>query len=331
MLEDATPAEPVAVPAAEPTAPAAAPAPAETPAAEPGSLDQSDSLASHEQALSERDATGRFTRGRHRARSQQAGPDDVGRIGELTRQLRTAERERDALKTPASPAAPAAAAPAPAPVPRAAAPPPPRVATPPPVVDDPEPRVEDEKFADYSDWIKAHNRWSAREELRERDKVTTQRETAQQTDTERRRIAESFSEKITAAKTRYPDFQQVALDAPSAIPPGSIIDAWIFEHKSGADVLYHLQKSPTELQQILALPLLDQVEHLTLLGQRLASSPPRAAAVSTGAAPTVPVVPAPRPPTPVRTGPMRTGSELPGDDASLRDHEHAFEYKGRRR
>jgi hypothetical protein len=47
-------------------------------------------------------------------------------------------------------------------------------------------------------------------------------------------------------------------------------------------------------------------------------------AVTTGSAPRTPSYVPPRPPNPVRTGPIRAGNELPGDDASLAEHERAY-------
>ena len=111
---------------------------------------------------------------------------------------------------------------------------------------------------------------------------------------------------------------------PTQIPQGSLIDAWILEHKSGPDVLYHLQKSPTDLHQLLQLPLMDQVEALTLLGQRLSGSPPSGAAVTTGAAPGPNASPVIRPPTPVRTASTLRTTDVPGEDSSLSDHESYF-------
>ena len=70
---------------------------------------------------------------------------------------------------------------------------------------------------------------------------------------------------------------------------------------------------------MLALPLLDQVEALTLLSQRLSGSPQTA--VVTGAAPRPQIQPVSRPPTPVRTGPMR-GSDDPPDPESVDLSEH---------
>ena len=117
--------------------------------------------------------------------------------------------------------------------------------------------------------------------------------------------------------------QHKIVDNNTAIPPGSLIDAWVLEHKTGADVLYHLQSHPDELHALLSQPVIDQAETLALLSQRFNGASPRSATVATGSAPAL-VSPAPRPPNPVRTSPQHASDEPPGDDASLADHERYY-------
>jgi len=297
---------------AQPADESPTPADVQTPPPDAPDPPAPDSLAAHEAEYEERDDQGRF-RPRHRAKSQQARAQDAPRIAELTRKLREAEAERDKWK--ALPPRPPELEPAP---PRSQ---PQAQQAPPTAKDDPEPKSDD--FEDYTKFVTTHNRWAAREELRLERRQERERQQEQAKAQESYRLATSFAEKIQTARAEYPDFDAVALHAPSQIPRGSLIDAWIFEHASGAKVLYHLQKDPAEIARILRLPLLDQAEALTLLAQRLQPSS-RAATVSTGAVPTLVSAPAPRPPTPVRTGPMRTATDLPSDDASLDEHEKFF-------
>ncbi len=240
------------------------------------------------------------------------------RTTELTRRLRETEAERDALKGNGSPVVPGSAPPPAATPPVVQAPAvatPPRAAAPLPPVkaasDDPEP--DSTKYEDLTQWMRDHSRWSAREELRaahaEQQKLT-QAETQR---IESARLETQWKASTAAAKTKYPDFEQIAY-APTRIPKGSLVDAWILEHKTGPDVLYHLQKTPQELDAMLALPLLDQVEALTLLSQRLSGA--RQTAVVTGAAAAPIAQPVSRPPTPVRTGPMRSADEPPDPDST---------------
>ena len=264
-----------------------------------------------------RDDQGKFIKPvRHRATSQQAGPADVPRIAELTKRLRETEAERDALKARSAPTLePAAAAAAPAAEPTAG-----RAPTPASPAAAVKPKLDD--FQEYGDYVEALADWKI-SEARRQDRETYQKES------EAAKLAESWRTRVDGAKTKYPDFEQVALKAPTTIPQGSLVDAWILEHRSGADVLYSLQKDPAELARILALPLFDQVEALSLLAQRL-GQPAREPAVRTGAAATSSPKPAPRPPTPVRSGAMPAADEPPGDDASIASFEK-FYYRDRSR
>ena len=254
----------------------------------------------------ERDASGKFIKTRQRARSQQATPADSPRIAELTRKLREAESERDALKNtrPVDDGSLARAASLPAPQPEVAR----RDA---PVIVAPKPKVDD--FQDYGEYVEALADWKIGE-ARAKDR-------AEQADrAEATRISTSWRERVEAAKTQHADFEQVALMAPTNIPQGSLVDAWILEHKAGAHVLYHLQKNPTELSSLLAMPMFDQVDALSLLAQRLT---PTRSPVATGVSAT-PVHTVPRPPTPVRTGPQRAADEPPGEEATLAEHEKFY-------
>lgn len=297
------------------------PEPETPPSAEPTEdTSATDSLAQHEKKNA--------PRARHRARSQEASPQDVPRVRELTRRLRETEAELAAARGPArEPAAPAPkATPAPA-SPRETPRPPVAAASTIPVrslQEDPEP--DPAEYVDHPEknYVKDQARWEARQEIRESNERATKAHAEATAQAEAVRLSSSWKDRTEAAKTKYTDFEAVAY-APTQIPQGSLVDAWILEHKAGADVLYHLQKNPTELHAMLALPLLDQTEALALLSQRLTSG---MQAGGTGAAAPPPVPRAPRPPTPVRTSPQSTGDEPPGDDASLADHE---KYYGRPR
>lgn len=277
----------------------------------------------------DRDDKGQFVKPteKHRAAKQEAGARDVPRIQELTRKLREAETERDALRARPAPAlgtqsAPVEKpAPGPSQVPRGTS----------AAERDWNREVarykglpgfpKTDNFQEFGDAMLAQDLF-IREHLRAEEADTWQK--AQESN----RIAQSWRERVDGAKARYEDFEQVALLSPTSIPQGSLIDAWILEHKSGADVLYSLQKDPAELRRILALPMFEQVDALSLIGQRLSGT--RTAAVSTGAAPATRSAPAPRPITPVRTSAPTADDEPPDPEkASLKDFERYY-HKDRR-
>jgi hypothetical protein len=294
--------------------------PAETPTAEPTeeTAPSGDQPAEIEE---ERDEKGRFLpRKRHRAASQVASPEDSPRIRELTRKWREAESERDALRdalrarsggdglTPAAAARPA--------------PPPPLPA------DDPEPQPGG--YDDYSKFVAENARWHARQELRAWEQQRQAAEQQRQAEQERQRLTKSWTERVAAAKQKYSDYAEVALESDTPIPQGSLIDAWILEHEAGAEMLYHFQRHPDEVHDLLQLPVLKQAESLALLAQRF-NGHGRPPAAATGSAAASNQSPPPKPPNPVRTGPVRAGDEPPDPEkSSLADHEKWWPGRARR-
>jgi hypothetical protein len=266
---------------------------------------------------------------RHRAASAEASPRDVPRINELTRKLREAEAERDALK-----AAPRVAdSPPRSPAPAAPPPPAPRPAA---ATGRPTLQTFLDKTADYTTAVEEYTDALTDWKRGEWDRQQAETQKAQRLERDNQRVLASWKTRVDAAMAEYPDFKAVALEAPTTIVPGSMIDAWILKSPVGAKLLYALQKDPAELQRIQTLRDEDgeidavaQAEALSLLSQRLTASS-RVPAVATGAVATPPKVSAPRPPTPVRTGPMHTDDAPPGDEASLAEHE-AYYTSHRRR
>ncbi len=261
-----------------------------------------------------RDEKGRFLpKKRHRAESAIAGPEDVPRIQQLTARLRAAEAERDALKAARS------EPPAPSSTPQA-----PSVAT-------PTPKPTPDQFTDYGEFIEALTDWKTDQKLTAAEQRRAQAAQQAQAEAEARRIETSFNQRKAAARQKYDDFDAVAINAPTRIPIGSLIDAWVMEHPTGADVLYHLQKHPDDLDALLQQPVLEQAEALALLAQRF-NGHGRTAAAGTGSAPASSSSPVPKPPNPVRTGPLRSGDEPPDEEAaSLADHEKWYASRARRR
>ena len=252
---------------------------------------------------------GKFVKpSKHRAAKAEAGADDPPRIAELTRKWREAERERDEWKARASAAPMPVAKPAEPAKSVAAA---------------EKPKIE--SFQEYGDYVEALADWKIAE-ARRVDREERQRE-QQQT-----QLVTSWKTRVDEAKTRYSDYEQVALQSPTRIPQGSLVDAWVLEDDNGAAVLYELQKDSLAgghlLDDILAMPnAIRQASALSQLSLRLSPSTRPQAAVTGAAAATVRQA-APRPPTPVRTSAMTTADEPPGDDASIAEHE---KYYGQRR
>lgn len=287
-----------------------------------------------------RDEGGRFKRGeRHRAASQVAAPDDVETINRLTARIKAADaaagadikqqagesnrvfelRRRAELAErrangngavqPASPSTlaspPAASVAEPAAQSPAAAARPAAVSSP---TDDPEPKEDD--FTDFTKYIDARARWSARQEHRELQA--------------RDRQVAFNGRRLEAARKAYPDFDAVAFTEKTPINPDGLIRAWIDEDDDGMHVWYHLHKNPAEARRLNALAPFQQAKELALLGQRLTKAAvPPAEVVGSVAAPVAQTVT--RPPNPTRTGPMRAADKPPGDEStSISDHEKYY-------
>ncbi len=278
---------------------------------------------------------------RHRAASQQATTDDVAAIAAQTKRLREAEaaidipkqdgeservyqlRRRAEIAERAKPR-PAAAVSAPS-----APAVPPRPAPVPPTANA-KPNPQDPKYADGvfdQQFIEDLSAWKAEQLLDAREAKQREVQAQAAREAEGRRTLDSWRERVAEATVEHPDFKAVALDRDTPIPQDSLVDRWIWEHRAGAKVLYHLHSHESELAELLRLSPLDQIESLTLLAQRLS---PRTQAAPTGSAAAPSPTPAPRPPNPVRTGPIRTTDEPPGDGSSLAEHERAYSRPSRR-
>jgi hypothetical protein len=113
---------------------------------------------------------------------------------------------------------------------------------------------------------------------------------AQRAREESTRVISAFEAKAAAARAKHPDFDAVAMLAPTEIQPGSAADLWVLEDEAGAEILYHLQQpqNTAERKRILSLGPREQLKALVLLGDRLTADP--AAARSTHAPPPPPTL-----------------------------------------
>ncbi len=291
-------------------------------------------------ASGERDgSTGRFTK----AKSQKARVSDVdtisaltkkyhdalaevgldlaqdegesNRVFELRKRAAVAEALRDAKKAPAAPAALSRPAPSSPSGPNGGD----SGALTLPANFPAKPKPDD--FNDYTEFVEELSAWRAKKEYTLARLADDQRQQSEA-------FATGVRTRYTEAQQRYQDFKAVVLDPQTTpIPRDSTIEKWTLKHKYGPDVVYHFFKHPDEIAAIHAIPDRDeQIAELTLLGQRLTAPFTRAAVPTRSPAPSVPT-PVVKPPNLVRTGAIRTGDELPGEDASLAEHERAFHKK----
>lgn len=273
------------------------------------------------QAQQRRDkATGQWREGktRHRAKSQQAGAEDVPRIQALTAKHRAAEeratqleaeltRYRQGQQTQAQPEQ------------RQERQPQPQTWQ-----HDAEPVDTDPKYADnYGLFLADQARWAGRDEFRRARAYEHHQQQLHQR-------ATSWRTKAEATAAKFPDFQQVALQQPVPWATGSVVDQFILEDDAGPEILYHLQSNLAERDSLGQMTVLQATKHLALLSQRLLSATP-GAAVSNGAAPAAPIKLPPTPPTPLRTEAQRPTPAAPPMDGSLSILEHARHFGPKRR
>ncbi len=286
-------------------------------------------------AARERGDDGRFVR--HRAQSQKASAADVPEIQALTKELRTNEQELakldpdalagsprlrslkrqneavkaklEALKAPKQTEQPASRSAA-APVAES--------------FDGVEPKLEDYrdggKYADATEAFVAYMRDLTAFDLqkKEHDGKQAQAQHEQQT----ARITK-FNDAEPEFVAKTPDYQVKTAPLLNRELTPLLLEALI-SHDKPKSVLYYLAQHLDELDELVLLTDQKNVTDASVavvqrrLSQRVqdASQPDRPSPPST-------FIP-PRPPNPVRTGPLRTGEQLPGDDASLAEHERAY-------
>ena len=273
----------------------------------------------------ERDEQGRF---KHRAKSQQAKPEDVPRIRELTKRLRDAEMDRDRWRSQIEQGNGHRADVRP------------DVGTPKPVqpeakpsagFTEPEPKLEQFDAHDdpYGSYLRAVTRWEARQERFEWDRQATEARTRAEQEAVRRaaaervqEVTESYRSKLEPFVTSHPDFNDL-MSQYGTFELSPLAQATLMLHDKGPDLVYYLLQHPDELAEMQLLTDGKAVSESTVAtATRWLER--RASAVLTGSAiPSVPKRTPPPPPNPVRTVPNR-GDSTPTDDGSLAEHERAF-------
>lgn len=297
---------------------------------------------------------------RHRAKSQEAKPEDVATIRTLTatlkertdawqklkksegdspRVLALRQRIRGMEADIAEASRPAVVEP-----PRREAPPA-RVAEPTSFTEsEPSYKTFEADPAKYPDPYLAYTRAVAAYDRRKDNFETQQTRVKQDAETQRaaqtRQAQEAEQRDQVAHGARMKTFVATHPDLPQKlqelqakghdVPP--VVTKAIMQSDNGPELLYALTRRPDVLDQLLVTNWQTPVTEATVVAMRryLTTLIDREAAGTTGAAPAQrPDARVPRPPTPVKTGPLKTGTEPPGDGASLADHESAYSRRRR--
>ena len=297
------------------------------------------------------------SRGRHRARSQEAGADDVAAIAEYTKRLRQAEEASGIQRKPGesqrvfeirrraefaesvaelkktaaqrAPAPEAARVPAPAPV------------APVQAFTETEPTYAQSVTAlagqpdgdPYQDWLRKLAAYDRRKEAFAREQtVQTERTTQDQVAaTERFRIFKAAHDARVAAHVAIdPEYQAIVAKADYRVTP--VIEVALMAADNGPALIKFLAQHRTVLDELnLATRgiLIDDDSVATM--QRLLTARMQAALPTGSAAPTAPITLVPRPPNPVRTTTLIATETPPDDQASIREHERFYGSRTRRR
>ena len=256
---------------------------------------------------------------RHRSFKNQARPEDVPRIKELTGKIRELEEKLATVQ------------PKPEPKPEPYTPP---IAPNPSKFEDKEPELTDEKYASasdpYSAWQRDLARWDRKKEAFEASQQQATQQTEAQTKAFAAQIehrAQTYAQKRDAYLTQHPDRRPVFEKMPNVENPLLVESVWAVE--DGPDVVYHLLTQPGLMHELHLLTSGKPVSGFNVaattewLRSRLQAGP-------TGAAVRESPPPAPRPPTPVRTRPMPPPEGPPGDNSSLEEHARYFKTATRR-
>lgn len=267
------------------------------------------------------DKSGQF-QPKHRAKKDEASPEDVPRIRELTREKRTAEEraeraERELAQLRAQGAPKREIAKAESRVDAAGG------------FSEPEPKEDDPKYAgDYGKYMRDVAGWEGRKAYHGAKQA--ERDAAEKTsrETEQREIMTKFGQRVDAAREKHDDFDAVALETPAPWATNSFLDAFITEDDNGPEILYYLlqSKNRQELDALLTKPVLAQAKHLALLSQRFAPESTEQTGSTEAVASRTIVLP-PKPATSVRTEAQRTNGGPPPTDGSLSVLEHNKRFK----
>jgi hypothetical protein len=113
-----------------------------------------------------------------------------------------------------------------------------------PKLDDLDAKTNLPKYKTYAEYEEAKDQWLREETLRsfreESEKTTRERAQAEA----ERTLAEGMVKKFQSARSKYADFDEVALGEHVLIPKGSVTDAFLLDSDHAGEVAYYLGQHP---------------------------------------------------------------------------------------
>lgn len=199
---------------------------------------------------------------------------------------------------------------------------PPQATTPQTQPSDPQ-RPKQEDFADYNLYIESLAEWKAETKLRERETLRRQEEDRQRQQQQVQQAQRTHTERETAARAKYDDYDEVALNP--AVPINEAMAQTIVHSDLGPEMAYYLGQNIPEAKRIAGLPPLAAIKELGKIEAKLEAK---------AATPAVPKPPpaAPEPITPVggKATPATTDEPNDKDDIGTWIRKRSKQVHGRR-
>lgn len=166
-----------------------------------------------------------------------------------------------------------------------------------------------DKFDTHAEYVRAVARWEAKQ-LRDEGRRESQKKALE---TERAKLAETYSERVKAFAEKVDDFQD-AIDDVDDIPVSPAVSEIIFTSENGPALAYELAKNRAEFERINKLPPLAAARELGKIESRLASQ------ASKETKPQTKTTQAPKPMEPVRGGQAKVAKSIDDPDLSFTDY-----------
>jgi hypothetical protein len=138
-----------------------------------------------------------------------------------------------------------------------------------------------EQFDDIEKYAEAKAEFAKKQVLK--DYEAKQRTTAQQA--QQKQLVSAWEEKVTAAESKYDDFEEVV----GEIQPTHPLTVAIMREENGADVAYYLAKNQKEALRLAGMQPIDQILAIGKLAAKLTLEPPVAKQPSKAPPPIAPV------------------------------------------
>jgi len=145
-----------------------------------------------------------------------------------------------------------------------------------------------ENFEDYESYIRAEARYVADQRFREHVAAQEEAAKAAKEKEERATAQKAFDQRMTAAATKYPDFQD-ALETAQGLPITDAMFGAMIRLEEGADLVHYFGTHPAEAHRIAQLHPTVQATEIGKLAAKLPATVSQPASVSKAPEPIEPI------------------------------------------